>query len=160
MWWIAVYNVAVLQRSLLIPFFRSLSSIPLTTQGMHQHGYTMLVLSKHRLGSVEMNAWEFHSLPVDVLVNHNGHIRLCHCGLTLHCSWVHRWSRRLWSGSTLILPFPRHQSHSSQHLYFLINASLVWCWWTTTGTTELIGCSLLRYIISCRRWMDVVVEGG
>ena len=48
MWWIAVNNVAVLQRSLLI------SS---TTQGMHQHGYTMLVLSKHRLGSVEMNAW-------------------------------------------------------------------------------------------------------
>ena len=87
----------------------SLSLIPSTTQGTHKHGYTMLVLSKHRLGSVEMNAWEYHSLPVNVLVNYNRHIPLCCCGLTLRHSRVHRWSHRLWSGLTSILLFPHHQ---------------------------------------------------
>ena len=94
-------------------FFQSLSLIPSTTQGTHLHGYTMLVLTKHRLGSVEMNTWEYHSLPVDVLVDYNGHIRLCRCGLTLRCSQVHR---RLWSGSTSILPFPRRQIQCSSFL--------------------------------------------
>ena len=85
---------------------------------MHQHGYTMLVLSKHRLGSAETNAWEYHSLPVDVLVDYNGHIRLCRCGLTLRCSRV-----RLRSFHSLVVKY--NVRHSSQHLDFLINARLV-----------------------------------
>ena len=87
----------------------------------------MLVLSKHRLGSVEMNTWEYHSLPVDVLVDYNGHICLCRCGLTLHRSrfivgvvdydWV-----RLRSFHSLIVKY--NVRHSSQHLDFLIDARL------------------------------------
>ena len=166
MWWIAVDNVVVLQRSLGIPFFKVCPQF----------------LQPHRR-CINMGTWclfcpstdwvvlkwmhESTSLAVDVLVDHNEHIHLCCCGLILCHSRVHRWSHWPWLGSSLILLFPCCQIQCSS--FFPTSWFPHWCQpgvmlnhyrWTTTGTTETIGFSLLRYIISCRRWMDVVVEGG
>ena len=71
-------------------------SSPSTIYGKCRCEYRVSVSSKHRLGSVVTNEWEYHSLPVGVLVGCNGHIRLCRRGLRL--------------GSLLILPSHRYLS--------------------------------------------------
>ena len=92
------------KKSLHIPTDASVQSspsIPSTMRGKQWCEYIVSVSSKHRLGSVEVYTWEYHSLPVGVLAGCNGNICLCH--------------RRLQSGLMLWIKSPR-QSRRFQML--------------------------------------------
>ena len=119
MWRITSINMAVLQRSLVIPFLEFVLN-------SFNHAGDASTWAHDACFVLE---WTHGSTTVFLLISlliSNGHIHFCLCGLTLCHSLVYRWSRRPWLGSiwsfySLVVKYNTH--HTSQPHDFLIDAS-------------------------------------